>query len=447
MSEEACVATNLQSVDASTAPFVRYLTMNAVWNTQPEDIFLRLKWGIVKGVNAVSNQGTLGIPVPIGNPVIMMRIDLRDYGINVNEYENAILKLYPYATVYTDQTQVGANERFIAQQTGSKRAWLRADWFLQTIAQPPVYYDLLGLPNNTRAFLQQLGVNETADIANFTARRGGFHNSGVTNWNRLLDAHPIRVGGGAQHDTNLWRTFDVINQVDARNFFANPFGPAGSVAAVVHVFQFDASEWIFGLPNGLDGYFLSNSQDVRIDEAITTIATDRANNSPFIGSAPFVVRNGVSCMHCHSSSMNTFTDQIRASSQGNASFSQVEINIINQLFANPSQMNSIIDKHATNFTTAINTLFPANRASVLANETEPVFWSSKWYALNLDINQAASELGLPPQDFVSCLLHSPNLASVLGVGDPVNGVIARAEWEQNVNQAMLQCDIGVQQKF
>lgn len=448
-SEEACIAANLDTLDKTQTPFYRYLTLTDVYNGDPQDL-KRLVWAVNKTLNSVSREGLLVKAVPVGNPAAVLRFDLRDYALTFNDWERNLLPRYPFAINYfaqggTDGSEVTTDERFIEKVTGSARAWLRADFFVETVSQPPVYYDFLRLPNNLTQFYRDLNINEARDIETFADRRSAFRHSGVANWNRIVDEHPLSYSVlGAQHDTELWRTFDVVSQIDTRNFFAFPFGPIESIRrGHSHAFTADASEIIYGLPNGLDAYFFVNGKGQRIDEALTAVATDRANSSPYIGTAPFVIRNGVSCMHCHAGGMNLFADELRASAAATTSFSTGELDEINALFAPKSEMDGLLTNHNVNFVKAIGSIIPDVNTAINPN-TEPVFWQTKWYEGDLDIAQAASELGMPLADFQTCINHSPNLAADLGLGDSVNGRIQRQEWERHFGDAARECDLGLQ---
>lgn len=455
VSEIACVAADLSNATNINAPFYRYLTFSDVYNTNGvNDIFNRLETAANKGINSVSFIPVISPIVFIGNPPVVARIDLRNYSLTANQWETLLLPIYPYATRYFESQFVASDLSFIQQASGSQWPFLRADWFLDQTQQPPLYWEILNLPNDANDFLKLLNVPEDTDILNFQAQRAAIRHSGVANWNRLIDWYPIQYdSGGVQNNFALMRTFDVLDQEsqDFKNFFEFPFGPnEADVPSGTndHPFAFDASEWIYSLPNGLDGYFFSDGKGNRIDEALTGVATDHANNSPYIGSAPFVVRAGVSCMHCHSNGFNGFTDELKASANGSPFFSQTDIDFIAQLFPDASQMNSLLAQHNSTFASSLGAVASQKSiSSALSNDTEPVFWSVRWYLEDLDLAQAASELGISVPNFQSCMLHEPALAAELGLSDPVNGTIQRQEWELHVGDAMNECDVGEQIKF
>ena len=58
------------------------------------------------------------------------------------------------------------------------------------------------------------------------------------------------------------------------------------------------------LPNGLQAYYISNASGIRINEAPTTIVSNPEERDG-------IVRNGISCIGCHTEGMKTFKDDVR----------------------------------------------------------------------------------------------------------------------------------------
>ena len=75
-------------------------------------------------------------------------------------------------------------------------------------------------------------------------------------------------------------------------------------------FTHDGGEVIFNLPNGLQGYYLVNSSGFRLDEAPVNIVSNPAASDP-------TVRNGISCIGCHTEGMKTFEDEVRSVIESN----------------------------------------------------------------------------------------------------------------------------------
>ena len=72
----------------------------------------------------------------------------------------------------------------------------------------------------------------------------------------------------------------------------------------------DGGENIFNLPNGLQAYYLADAGGNRLDSAPIEIVRNLAASDP-------TVRNGLSCIGCHTEGMKAFEDQVRVVVQRN----------------------------------------------------------------------------------------------------------------------------------
>ena len=69
-------------------------------------------------------------------------------------------------------------------------------------------------------------------------------------------------------------------------------------------FTHDGGEIIFNLPNGLQAYLLVDAGGNRLNEAPISIVRNPAASDP-------TVRNGLSCIGCHTEGMKVFEDEVR----------------------------------------------------------------------------------------------------------------------------------------
>lgn len=168
---------------------------------------------------------------------------------------------------------------------------LRADWFIVNATLPPFYYDLLRLKK----------LDDAKELALFDVRAERFTQTKATvvfsgsdgiarrvaRNNRILER--VQTVFGA-----WWETFDFKTSIKQQN--------------VVHNFlteKRDGGEIIFTLPNGLQGYFLVDAKDNRVDEVPIDIAVDSLAQDAR-------VRNGRSCIWCHSQGMQPFKSDFKA---------------------------------------------------------------------------------------------------------------------------------------
>ena len=103
--------------------------------------------------------------------------------------------------------------------TGSRLPYLRADWFVAAAANPPLYHDLLQLPQTDRELEKELRVDVAENVRGERAMRAGFNGSGVSRNNRLIERHESAYGA-------YWKSYDFGGNTGRQNLFAFPLGPA-----------------------------------------------------------------------------------------------------------------------------------------------------------------------------------------------------------------------------
>ena len=159
-----------------------------------------------------------------------------------------------------------------------------------------MYHELLSLPSTVQELEAELNVDVFDNLLNapgVRVWRAGFNNSGVSNHNRVVERHTSQHGA-------YWKSYDFAGSVGTQNIFVHPLD-----------FTHDGGEIIFNLPNGLQGYYLVDGNGLRLDEAPISIVSNPAASDP-------TVRNGISCIGCHTEGMKTFEDQVRSVIQSNA---------------------------------------------------------------------------------------------------------------------------------
>src|SRR5207302_402650 len=93
--------------------------------------------------------------------------------------------------------------------------YVRADWFVSTITQPPFYEDFLRLPFDVAELEKKLGVDAERNVRDQIARRAGMSVSGVSRNNRVVERHPFQHGA-------YWKSFDFRSSKGQENSFRDP---------------------------------------------------------------------------------------------------------------------------------------------------------------------------------------------------------------------------------
>ena len=287
------IGTHIQSLEPFDRAFARYFTSTHLYNAGETTETLRAyQRALSKLVNSLSWGRAVTKPQPIDLQATVFYIDLRDYEweIGTNRWTQ-IEQAYPYNIEFNAPTQTALREQLtnLRQEMNCDVPFVHVDWFLATASLPPLYHDILGLPLTDRELETRLEVNVVENIRNAPGRRvwrAGFNDSGVSKHNRVVERHLSRYGA-------YWKSYDFAGSADSQNIFTHPLD-----------FTHDGGEIIFNLPNGLQAYYLSDAGGNRLDAAPINIVRNSAASDP-------TVRNGLSCIGCHTEGMKDFEDQVR----------------------------------------------------------------------------------------------------------------------------------------
>ncbi|HEV8486333.1 MAG TPA: hypothetical protein VGV87_22505 [Blastocatellia bacterium] len=404
----AMIHDDLTRAGERTWPFLRYFSIVHLYNAGvPEEELESHRAALAKLINSLSWHRDITLPAAIDPARTLFRVDLRDYEWTTAAWNN-ILAVYPYGIRTAD------SER-ISRLSGADLPYVRADWFLANASVPPLYHELLGLPRTVSELERLLGADATRNSpGENNIVRAGVRNSGVSQNNRVLERHPSVYGA-------YWRSFDFASSLDDQSIFKDPLrlNPAGG-------------EIIFNLPNGLQAYFLMNGQGRRIDAAPVGIVADRNNpDDP-------VVRNGRSCMSCHYDGIRPFKDDVRpVISRQTVGFFERD----RALAVYPPQetLDRLIEKDRLRFQRA------AEQAGATSpnGQAEPINSMARRFNAELNVKQAAAELGLETGEFEARVRSSEALVA-LGYGQLLvpNGAFKRDAWERDFGVVVRKLQLG-----
>jgi hypothetical protein len=451
------ISDDISKFDYYEARYMRYISLAEVWNLNEINRFKKVKWAVDKLVNSISFNPHLTPTVGIDPAGVIRRVDLRDYDLKSHDWDVTLLADYPYAIAFTYPEEFDGYEVNIRQKTGSPRAFVRADWFVNTVSQPPLYYDLLHLPHTLQELEHLLRVDEYTDYHNQNLKRALIRHSGVAHYNRVIDQRELNYWVQGVKIPSLYTiTYDVADLHDVfKNFFSFPFGPrelsklyqgkGDAWYEANKLFKHDAGEVVFGLPNGLSAYYLADKNGKRQNEVPTTIAADRKNMAPHLGSTPEAIVNGVSCMGCHAAGLNPYTDQGKAHVAQTAGFSKKQVDDYLEIASTQSEHQKGWQDYNAVYKTATEVLI--KDPIVLDPSHEPVFYAAKYYEDYLTGAKLAQELKVSEADLESCLLHSPDLARVLSITNFKTDFVSRSVIEKNFDFILYTCNIGRQIKY
>ena len=404
----------LSKQDREDHRLIRFFSIRHLHNMPVElvrDEDLRVyRAAVSKLVNSLTWAVDPVIPDMIGQHQTTLAVNLKDLEWNKAGIWQEILKVYPYGLsheVLPNDNETRDLAEDISRRTGVKVFNLRADWFVATASRPPLYHTLLQLPQTATELERQLDVNVSENFQERRLARGGFTESGVSGHNRLLERHSFSHG-------YYWKSYDFKSSAGLGNLFVFPLGPRFEGNPFQqNAFKHDGGEIIYSLPNGMQGYFLVDGKDERIDEGPIDVVADLKKTS----GTPLVV-NGLSCMACHRSGMIDFVDTIR---QGQILGGRLR-DVVDRLYPEKTEMDKLVAQDRKRFLTTLQTVtgpylqIGVDKEKPIEAFPEPISAIAKWYLLQeLSAEEASRELGLKTADDLVNLLKNNRRLQVLGL--------------------------------
>lgn len=429
------ILADVRATPPDQRPFVRYFSLNHILaGGATDDELERQRVAFALAVNHLSWQATLVKPRSIDAPVnSVYALDLRQLGWHVQPFQvwqhgkaagksplmlfDLALLDYPYG-IYYQNSEVFDHlliEYFSVAYPVRPVPYVRMDWFTSTVTQPPLYEDFLQLPFNLQDLERHLGVDAADNVKTYVARRAGMSVSGVSRNNRVVERHPSPKG------SYYWKSFDYRTSKGPDNVFLDPVNlhPAGG-------------EFIFGLPNGLQGYFVANGKGARVDAAPTDIVTDKFASDQ-------TVRNGLACMRCHDRGMKEFADTVRGAALRLPDQSSLDKRTILALYPEAKEMDPLVQQDRERFEAAVKNLL----GKVPDASSHPLVKVSKRYLDDpIHLTTAAGELGLADAGDLSACLRLPQFVGLGLIPLAEQGAVRRDAWEDYFDLTVRQLGLG-----
>ena len=407
---------HLQTLDKFDQPSARYFTTTHLYNAGEGPETLRAaEVALSKLVNSLSWGFTIIKPEPIDAQQTIFYIDLRDYEWDLREAWAQIEEVYPYRIDFDPTTHANLQRKLsgLQQGTGSEVPFVQADWFLATASLPPLYHDILALPETERELERELGIDVARNLQRapgISVWRAGTNDSRVSNHNRVVERHTFRFGA-------YWKSHDFAGSAEAQNIFTHPLS-----------FERDGGEVIFNLPNGLQAYYIADGEGNRINVAPTEIVSNPAARDP-------AVRNGLSCIGCHTEGMKTFEDDVRAVIEETARPAYDRDHAL-RLYVDQAVMDALVQEDTERYEVALA------KTGGVSGGIEPVHLFHEAFQDPLNAAQAAAAIGMEESIFLSKIRQEPSLQN-LGLTGLLRsgGNVKRDVWESNFSE-LVACLYG-----
>ena len=401
------IQNHLETLSAFDRPSARYFTTTHLYNAgEGPEVLRAAEIALSKLVNSLSWGYTVVKPEAIDAQGTVFYIDLRDYEWDTRDAWTQIETAYPYVIEFDATTRPVLHRKFTAlrEEMFCEVPFVHVDWFLAVASLPPLYHDILSLPETETALERELGIDVAGNLRRapgLRVMRAGTNDSGVSAHNRVVERHSFRNGA-------YWKSHDFASSVGLKNILQNPLS-----------FDRDGGEVIFNLPNGLQAYYISDGLGNRIDVAPTAIVSNPAASDP-------AVRNGLSCIGCHTEGMKTFEDVVRGTYErlpASATKEQVL-----RLYVEKTDMDRLVAEDTARYRDALEA------TGGIFGGIEPVHRFHEKFQEALDASQAAASLGLQASVFVKAIGGNSGLQELGLAGLLSGGNVKRDAWTANFSE-------------
>ena len=411
------IETHLMSLPSFDRAFARYFTMTHLYNAgESAGILQEYRKALYKLINSLSWGVEVINPEPIDPEKTILYIDLRHYEWDVNDGWGQIEAAYPYHISFDAPEQTALRDQLSRLQTEMKSdiPSVHVDWFVAQASLPPLYHELLSLPLTDRELETRLEVDVVRNLLNapgVRVWRAGTNNSGVSNNNRVIERHTSRYGA-------YWKSYDFAGSVGTQNIFTHPLS-----------FTHDGGEVVFNLPNGLQGYYLANASGFRLDEAPINIVSNPAANDP-------TVRNGLSCMGCHTEGMKIFEDEVRPVIESNTNPAYDKAQAL-RLYVEQSKMDTLLGEDMERYRVALT------KTGGAVDDIEPISRFHEVFQGPVDVAYAAAVVGLETEVFLNKIKENVGLQN-LGLLVLESGNMKRDTWTSSFGDIVFALDFPEQ---
>ena len=401
------IQNHLNTLSDFDRPSARYFTTTHLYNAgEGPEVLGAAAIALSKLVNSLSWGFTVVKPEPIDAQGTIFYIDLRDYEWDTRDAWTQIETVYPYVIEFDEATRPVLHKKLAALREAMvcEVPFVHVDWFLAVASLPPLYHDILALPETEQELERELGIDVAGNLRRapgLRVMRAGTNDSGVSNHNRVVERHSFRNGA-------YWKSHDFASSVGPKNILQNPL-----------TFDRDGGEVIFNLPNGLQAYYVSDATGNRIDVAPTDIVANPAASDP-------AVRNGLSCIGCHTEGMKTFEDGVRVAFEklpASATKDQVL-----RLYVEQAEMDGFVDQDKARYRVALEA------TGGIFGGIEPVHRFHEKFQDALEASHAAASVGLEESAFLKVIRENAGLQSLGLTGLLSGGNVKRDAWTANFSE-------------
>jgi serine/threonine-protein kinase len=371
----AAIRDDVVRLDPDAAQTTRYVVFSHLFGAgYCEEQLEGYRHALAKLLNHLSLDTDIHVPAAIDAARTIFRVDLRDYKWSAATW-SAITDRDPYRIDFASDDAAAQ----IQTLTGAQFFLIRGDWFIDAGSQPPLYPQILGLPDDLATLELELGIDRAGNIADEVqfddddVVRIGFQDSGVSEFNRVIERHQLAGAASGYY----WLSYDFASNIGVKSILFDPVN-----------LKPDGGEIIFSLPNGLQGYMIVDANGKRLDRAPIGVVHDRETPEE-----PEVI-TGLSCMSCHVDGMRPGVDDVRGYVDGNSLFDALQREQIFNLYPPQEVGAAALERDTNSFRSAMQATGAAGFVEGTTRNLEPVMAAHLAFERPLDLRRAAAELFL-----------------------------------------------------
>ena len=356
---------------------IRYVTLTHLSNAGASSAQMEIfRAAMQLALNSLSRGRNVTPARAIDEYETIFRIELDDYVWDEDTWEE-IVSFYPYHVRYDEDSflfpfdEDTADE--IRDETGAEVPFVQGDWFVFQGMQPPLYYDILELPETLQGLEALLGIDTQEEREAERVDRAGFIVSGVSSANRMMERFELPGAAGS-----FWVSCDFADNGVDQSIFDEPINP-----------PCDGGEMIFNLPNGLQGYYIATNEGVRLDAAPQAIVTDPTRDDN-------AVLAGISCAGgCHNAAgIIPKDDEVLEYARTNLGGAELEE--VLSLYPGNRVLAELFEEDQDRF-------IRAREIIARSDMDQPLNQTSLNYDTGFNLARAAAILGIPSEDLLAAL--------------------------------------------
>ena len=397
---EEIVAKDRESTPADLRPYIKYCSMHEIHNQGKSVKEMNLaRYGLSKSLNCTApNAPKIVNPESVDENGIVYRFDIRQYWGYSHEGQGRLEKSRSKATQTWNIIESAQLKRSNPPVGRARVEALDENvsdcrQLVYNLAHPGIYNNVMETPGLASQLESRMGVvNEGLDSFDWVtvndaivfsprlSRRGKLNSTVEENI----------VASGGKPGGYYWRTTDMFLARQSRfPYYDNPipnlgggnnfFNGGGAGKVRVPTTPLAASEIIYSMPNGCQGYYIAGNGNQERQRAEPSFVVDPRSN--FTDAGQHTLVNGLSCHSCHINGLNAAKSDMATLLESNDyNFDEETAERARELYPTNDELDEIYAKDIQRFQETMEEITTAvvsctdGKESAFDISKEPIFF-------------------------------------------------------------------------